>query len=56
MDPTKYEYIYTLPGGLGGYYAFNKNVPDSIVSGFQKVINTLIRQGEIKKIIRSHTR
>ena len=35
-----FKIVYTLPG-LEGYYAFNKNVPDSTVQSFQQAIDAL---------------
>jgi len=35
-----FKVVYTLPD-LEGYYAFNKNVPDSTVQSFQQALDTL---------------
>ena len=54
-DPDKYEIVYTMKGGLAGYYGFSKDIADGIIAKFQKSLDKLIRRGTVHEIIRFYT-
>ncbi len=50
MNPAEYEAAYVLKSG-GLYFAFNKNVPDSLIAEFQQALDTLKADGTYQKIL-----
>ncbi len=56
LNPSNYEAVYSILEGDKLYFAFNKNIPDSIVNKFQKVFDELKSKGIVKKIINSYVK
>ena len=53
MNTADYEVAYVLKHG-GLYYAFNKNVPDSLIAEFQKALDGIKADGTYQKILDSY--
>ena len=56
INPNKYESVYELASGEGGYYAFNPHIPDSIIKKFQDTLDKLKKEGKAQEIINSYLR
>jgi polar amino acid transport system substrate-binding protein len=51
LNPEDYELVYTLDDSRELFFAFNKDIPDSVIHELQTALDTIKADGEYQKIL-----